>query len=214
MAKWVIPATGIRDLTLDLRFDAAAERLVRTRYNGEVQVLKTSTGEILTSLPATPGSPTYRAAFAGTTGCIATIESRGRVCLIDPTGGRTIASRETPCKLSSLAVSPDLRTIAVAGGDRAVYLLDADTLEIKNHFFTHDDWISALAFHPDKPLLASGSADHSIKIRDYTTGRLRQTFLGLEGSPLHLAFSPTGHLLAVEGMESALNILSVHEDAK
>jgi WD40 repeat protein len=194
------------------------QRLVRVNWTVVLTVLSAGSGETLAKL-----SPiSYRAAFAGKRGYVATIEAisslgegnHGRVHLIDPSNGESRGTVETPFGLLALAVSPDLRHIAVAGSQYSVLILDADTLEEEHRFFAHDHWITALQFHPTKPLLATGFADHRVKIWEYDTGSLQQMFLGLKGAPMHLAFSPNGRLPTVDGMEDALSILAVDEDAK
>ena len=159
----------------------------------------------------------YKALFAGTNSNIIAISSelqpdntqKGNINILDSRNGRILASVNHESALYALAVSPDRRLIAVAGSDRFVLILDADTLAVKHRFRAHDATISAVSFHPDLPILATGSTDHSLKLWHYEDASLLQTFPGIEGMPRSLSFSPNGHLLATDGRDRAVRIFTV-----
>ena len=66
--------------------------------------------------------------------------------------------------IASLAFSPDGKTLACAGSNGAIALLDMSTLQVKKSFSGHGAWVNSVAFSPDGRTLASGSADGTILI--------------------------------------------------
>lgn len=66
--------------------------------------------------------------------------------------------------IASLAFSPDGKTLACAGSNGAIALLDMSTLQIKKSFSGHGVWVNSVAFSPDGRTLASGSEDGTILI--------------------------------------------------
>ena len=66
--------------------------------------------------------------------------------------------------IASLAFSPDGKTLACAGSNGAIALLDMSTLQIKKSFSEHGAWVNSVAFSPDGQTLASGSKDGTVLI--------------------------------------------------
>ena len=66
--------------------------------------------------------------------------------------------------IASLAFSPDGKTLACAGSNGAIALLDMPTLQVKKSFSGHGVWINSVAFSPDGRTLASGSQDGTVLI--------------------------------------------------
>ena len=65
---------------------------------------------------------------------------------------------------SSLAFSRDGKTLACAGSNGAIALLDMSTLQVKKSFSGHAAGVKAVAFNPDGQTLASGSQDGTVLI--------------------------------------------------
>ncbi len=196
--------------TVAMDFSADGLTLLTLSDNGCYEILDATGGALRYSGQA----GIDRAVLCGRANSIAGLERHrasadtqsDRLVLLDPVNGRTKASLTTGARLNALAVSPDRRTLAIAGDDQDILLLDAETLEEKQRFRSHDAAISALRFDPSRPRLASASVDGILKIWDLPTLHPIHTIYGLAGRPVCLSFSPKGNLLAVEGMEYAFRI--------
>ena len=66
--------------------------------------------------------------------------------------------------IASLAFSPDGKTLACAGSNGAIALLDMSTLQVKKSFSEHGFGVNSVAFSPDGQTLASGSKDGTVLI--------------------------------------------------
>ncbi len=66
--------------------------------------------------------------------------------------------------ITSLTFSPDGKTLACAGRNGTIALLDMSTLQVKKSFSRHGAWINSVAFSPNGQTLASGSEDGTILI--------------------------------------------------
>ena len=66
--------------------------------------------------------------------------------------------------IASLAFSPDGKTLACAGSNGTIALLDMSTLQVKKSFSGHRIWVNSVAFSPDGQTLASGSEDGTVLI--------------------------------------------------
>ncbi len=105
--------------------------------------------------------------------------------------------------VSSVAFSPDGKTLASGSADNAIILWDVSTGRSIGHpLMGHTDYVSSVAFSPDGKTLASGSADNTIILWDVSTGRpIGQPLTGHIDSKYSVAlysvaFSPDNKTLA------------------
>lgn len=98
--------------------------------------------------------------------------------------------------------------IAVGASDFAIYLLDADTLEIKKSIPTaHDNSVFAVRFSPDDKYLLSGGRDAHLKVWD-----LDNNLACISSQPAHMyainsiVFSPDGRFFATASRDRTIKI--------
>jgi WD40 repeat protein len=100
-----------------------------------------------------------------------------------------------------LAVSPDDGRVAVfhvpAGGQRGVWVWDADTGQMRQVLAGLSGGLGRVAFSPDGTLLAAANERGSVRLRNVVTGAELPGPRGSGGEAGSLSFSPDGRTLAV-----------------
>ena len=113
--------------------------------------------------------------------------------IADPLRGHTDS-------VTSVAFSPDGKTIASGSEDNTAILWDIETLRPIGKPLSMEDTISSIAFSPDGKILALGSGDYDsgvIMLWDTDTlGQLPGALQGHEAGVESVAFSPDGVILA------------------
>lgn len=110
--------------------------------------------------------------------------------------------------LRAIAFSPERRELAVGASDHAIYLLDADTLELKRTLSgAHTNSVFTLAYTPDGRHLLSGGRDAMLRVwatdEDYRLVSEQAAHLFTIN---HINFSPDGRLFATASRDKTLKI--------
>ena len=107
--------------------------------------------------------------------------------------------------VTSVAYSPDGKTLASAGRDSTVRLWDLETYENTETLHAHTDEVTSVAFSPDGNTLASASLDGTVRLWDMITREYTVTLATPEdeGAFFDIAFSPDGAtIVSVHGGET------------
>ena len=95
--------------------------------------------------------------------------------------------------------SPQGDRIALAGGDKRVYVLDGATRDVRLVLEGHTDYVTSVRFSSDGSRIAAGAADGRILLWDARDGRQAGSLRQHTGPVLSLSFHPSGTQLASGG---------------
>jgi Tol biopolymer transport system component len=98
--------------------------------------------------------------------------------------------------VSSVAFSPDGRTLASGSDDQTVLLRDMESGDRLHTLKGHTDLVRSVSFSPDGRTLASGSGDEMVLLWDAESGDLLHILGGHTGCVNSVTFSPDGRTLA------------------
>lgn len=158
------------------------------------------TGKVKTIVPAVKDN--YAMKWVRAWKVFAAIDSNNKINLMDMTGQVKSINTGIKGQISSLAFSPDSRTIAVTSADRTVRLYDSATDVMKVALVGKEQMRSLVRFSPDGKILVAEDKK-GLKIWDTITGELKQT-LKNERSPF--AFSPDGSMLLTTAKGMTANL--------
>ena len=106
--------------------------------------------------------------------------------------------------VSSVAFSPDGKTIASASADDTVTLRDIATGRLLHTLRGHRDVVTSVAFAPDGRTLATASLDGTVGLWDVATGTRILTLHDHAGGVWGVAFGKNGTLLASAGADGTV----------
>jgi WD40 repeat protein len=119
--------------------------------------------------------------------------------------------------VAAIALAPDGRRLASAGGDRLVWLWDLATGKPLRRFPDLPDQPNDLAFAPDGKTLAVGVGERTagktglVKIWDVESGQEKATLTGFPAAVLKVAYSLDGRVLAAGSNDGTVKRFTASE---
>ena len=181
-------ASGSRDGTVKL-WDVATKQNIAT--------FKHAVGGVA-SVSFSPDGKTLASASLSFSFFDANLDD-GTVELWDVATKQNIATLQviaTSVAFSSVAFSPDGKTLASGTLDGTVELWDVATKQNIATLQGHTYWVNSVAFSPDGKTLASGALDEDAATTKLWNVATRENIATLQAPGLSVAFSPDGTLLA------------------
>jgi WD40 repeat protein len=191
--------------TLAFRWDSGAIQTWDPIGRGKPATLGPMTGEGMALAYAPDGRVL---AFSSSPADAPDADSNGTsITLWDLVGRKQLAVLTGHTKtIFAIAISPDGRTLASAGGDRTVRLWDLGSRRPRTVLEGHKGIVWVVAFSPDGRTAASGGEDGAIKLWDVATGDLKATLKRPRARVTALAFAPDGKTLAATSNDNKLRL--------
>jgi WD40 repeat protein/beta-lactamase regulating signal transducer with metallopeptidase domain len=172
--------------------------------DGAVRIFQAESRRLIHEFPASGASAPVRLLKFSRDGRILAAAA-DEVVLWEVATGRELGRlRGHGSGVSSVAFSPDRRTIATAGLDGVVKLWNAETLAL-GHDLKYDACLSA-EFSPDGRLLVTSHEDGNVVLWDAHDGRQLGVLKGHRGAVSHATFAPGGRTLATAGEDGSVKL--------
>lgn len=192
---------GHSSVVNSVAFAPDGKTLASGGHDGAVELWEVAAGKNIATLTGPP-LPVGSVAFSrdGMTLIAANRETSwpwtglvNRFLLLDVATGRQTAAVQSPGgPKEKLALSPDLKTLAVVGEDQLIALFQENREKRGAVLKGQEARIRAIAFAPDGKTLAAGDDDGFVKYWDVATGKNLASFRRHQAGITGVAFSPDG----------------------
>jgi WD40 repeat protein len=108
--------------------------------------------------------------------------------------------------VSSVAFSPNGKTIASAGYDNTIRVWNSSNGHFIRELKGHTNWVNSVVFSPDSKIIASGSRDNTIRLWSSGSGRLIRIIKGHINWVNSVVFSPDSKIIASCGDDNAIQL--------
>jgi hypothetical protein len=136
----------------------------------------------------------------------------------DAVTGKVLLSLERHSEgVTSVAYSPNGKSILSGSWDKTAKVWDAATGKLRFTLEGHSEWVSSVAYSPDGKHILTGSGDRTAKVWDAATGKLRLTLEGHLNRVNSVAYSPDGKSILTGSHDGTIrfwNALSGRELAR
>ncbi len=113
--------------------------------------------------------------------------------------------------VTSVAFSPDGKTLASGSEDKTIEMWKLETGKRWYTLTGHSDWVTCVAFSPDGRTLASSGRDKTIHIWDLNKGKWWYALTGHSDRVSAVAFSPNGEVLASSSRDKTVQLWNLNK---
>jgi WD40 repeat protein/beta-lactamase regulating signal transducer with metallopeptidase domain len=186
---------GHADGVAALAFAPGARQLASTGYDGTVRLWDAAAPTLSAAAILEFQGEARGLSFKPDGKVLYATGSAHALVAFDPLSG--LIDKGTPGVGTSLAVTPDGKTVIVGDPAGNLHLIDAVTRREITTLEGHSGEVRALAVSPVGNVLASGGIDGQVLIRDTRSGSSLPGLSGLEGAIVDVQCSPDGSTLAI-----------------
>lgn len=182
---------------------------------GEIKLWNAETGRFLRAIKGNPSEVLLVFSPDGST--IASLESWSywdktpkSITLWSVQNGEVVKSiNSAGSEVSSIAFSPDGKTLVSGGLDESVKIWSLATGRLVKSFDGHYSSVFSVTFSPDGKTIASGGFDETVRIWDVKTGREIRSLEGHNDSITSISFSSDGKSLVTGSEDDTVKIWNV-----